>query len=62
MASIYWDSPRVIIIDYLEQGRTINGADYAGKFRREIARKREGNSMWCSALALNIGRPTKQKL
>ena len=57
MAPIYWDSPRVIIIDYLEHGRTINVAYYAGKFRQEIARKREGKLM----LALNIGRPTKQK-
>ena len=61
MTSIYWDSQRVTIIDYFEQGRTINGAYYAGKFRREIARKREGKLMWCSALALNIGQPTKQK-
>ena len=26
MASIVWDSQGVIMIDYLEQGRTINGA------------------------------------
>ena len=31
MASIFWDSQGVIIIDYLEQGRTIDGAYYAGK-------------------------------
>ena len=33
------------MIDYLEQGRTINGAYYAGEFRllrQEIARKRRG--------------------
>ena len=41
-----WDSQGVIMIDYLEQGRTINGAYYAAKMRRlrqEIARKRRGN-------------------
>ena len=48
MASIFWDGQGVILIDYLEQGRTINGAYYAGEFRRlhvrqEIARKRRGN-------------------
>ena len=45
MASIFWDSQRVIMIDYLMQGRRINGAYYAGEFRRlhqEIARKRLG--------------------
>ena len=43
MASVFWDSQGVIIIDYLEQGRTINGAYYAAELRRllqEIARKR----------------------
>ena len=45
MASIFWESQGVIIIDYLEQGRTINGAYYAGQLRRlcqEIARNRRG--------------------
>ena len=45
VASIFWDSQEVIMIDYLEQGRTINGAYYAGKLRQlrqEIARKRRG--------------------
>ena len=43
MVSNFWDSPGVIMTDYLEQGRTINGTYYAGKLRRlhqEIARKR----------------------
>ena len=31
MASIFWDSQGVIMIDYLEQGRTINGEYYAGE-------------------------------
>ena len=46
MASVFWDSQGVIVIDYLEQGRTINGAYYAGEFRwlrQEIARKRREN-------------------
>ena len=37
MASIFWDSQGVIIIiivDYLEQGCTINGAYYAGELER----------------------------
>ena len=43
MAAVFWDSQGVIMIDYLEQGRTINGAYYAGQLRRlrqEIVRKR----------------------
>ena len=43
MASIFWDSQGVIMIDYLEQGPTINGSYYAGELRRqhqEIAPKR----------------------
>ena len=45
MTSIFWNSQGVIIIDYLEQVRTINGAYYEGDLRRlrqEIARKRRG--------------------
>ena len=45
MASVFWDSQGVIMIDYLEQGRTINGAYYAAELRRlrqEAARKRRG--------------------
>ena len=33
MASIFLDSQGVIMIDYLEQGRMINSAYYAGKLR-----------------------------
>ena len=45
MASIFWDSQGVIMIYYLQQGRTINGAYYAAELRhlrQEIARKRRG--------------------
>ena len=31
MASIFWNSQGVIMIDCLEQGRTMNGAYYAGE-------------------------------
>ena len=34
MASIFWDSQEVILIDYLEQGPTINGKHYVGELRR----------------------------
>ena len=43
MTSIVWDSQEVIMIDYIAQGRTINGAYNAGELRQmrqEIARKR----------------------
>ena len=33
MAPIYWDSQGVIMVDYLEQGRMINGAYYTGELR-----------------------------
>ena len=40
MASIFWDSQEVSMIDYLEQGRTINGAylppGVAASFRLHI--------------------------
>ena len=45
MTSVFWDSQGVIMIDYFEQGRTINGAYYAAELRRlcqEIVRKRRG--------------------
>ena len=34
MASIFWDSQGVIMIDYLEQSSTINGAYHADELRR----------------------------
>ena len=45
MASVFWDSVGVIMIDYLEKGSTINGAYYADELRRlreEIKKKRHG--------------------
>ena len=45
MTSIFWNIQGVIIIDYLEQGRTIDGVYYVGEsrqLRQEIARKRLG--------------------
>ena len=45
MGLIFWDSQGMIMIDYLEQGRLINGANYAGNLRQlcqEIARNRQG--------------------
>ena len=42
MTSIFWDSQGVIMIDYLEQGRTICGAYYAGKVRRFAMKSQEG--------------------
>ena len=54
MISIFWDSPEVIVIHYLEQDRTINGAYYEGKLgrtRQGISRKRRGKTeSRCSAL------------
>ena len=55
MASIFLDSQGVIIIDYLEQGHTINGAYYAGEMKwlqQEIAKKEARKTdPPCSALA-----------
>ena len=45
MASIFWDSQGVIMIDYLEQGHTISSAYYVGELRqlhKEISGKRYG--------------------
>ena len=43
IASVFWNSQVVIMIEYLEQGRTINGAYYAAELKRlrqKIAGKR----------------------
>ena len=43
IAPIFWDSQGMIMFDYLEGGRMINGVYYAGELRQlrqEIARKR----------------------
>jgi len=45
MASVFWDSQGVIMIDYLEQGKTITGDYYASllvKLRDAIKDKRRG--------------------
>ena len=45
MASVFWDSQGVIMIDYFQQGRTINVVYYAAELRRlrqKIATKRRG--------------------
>lgn len=45
MASVFWDSEGVIMIDYLEKGKTINGEYYASeltKLKTAIKEKRRG--------------------
>jgi len=45
MASVFWDSQGVIMVDYLEQGKTITGDYYASllvKLRDAIKDKRRG--------------------
>lgn len=44
MASVFWDSQGIIMIDYLEKGRTITGAYYASlldRLNKEIKTKRK---------------------
>ena len=44
MTSIFWDCKVVIVLDYLEEGRTINGAYYAELkwLRQDLVKKRRG--------------------
>ena len=56
MVSIFWDSQGVIMIDYLEKSRTINGVYYAGKLRwlrKEITIMRRGKLTRCVLLLQN---------
>ena len=49
MALIFWNSQWVSMTDYLEQGHTINGANYACELRlrrQEIARKRRRKGIY----------------
>ena len=65
MTSIFWYSHGVIMIEYLEQGRTINGAYYAGEMRRihqEFARKRRGKLYRGVLLLQDNALPTHHKL
>ena len=56
MASIFKDSQRVIMIDhYLEQGRTIYGAYYAGELRR-LRQEMRGKLTRC-VLLLQVNAP-----
>jgi len=43
MASVFWDAPGIIFIDYLQKGRTDTGEYYAAlldKLNDEIKKKR----------------------
>jgi len=45
MASVFWDSEGVLMIDYLERGKTVTGVYYAdqiSKLRAAIKQKRLG--------------------
>ena len=53
MASIFWDSQGIIMVDYLAESRTINGAYYAEELRRlhqEIVKKRRDKLTQCVLL------------
>jgi hypothetical protein len=41
MASIFWDSHGIIMINYLEKGRTINDTYHADELRRLRKKSRE---------------------
>ena len=61
MVSIFLESQGLIMVDYLEQGHTINGAYYAGELRwlrQEISRK--GLMVLCSCRSTPL--PTCHKL
>ena len=65
MLSIFRYSQGVIMIDYLEQARTINGAYYTGELRRlrqEIARKRRGILTRGVLLLQDNAPPTRHKM
>jgi len=45
MATVFWDSEGIVLIDYMEHGRTITGTYYAeliGKCRAALKEKRRG--------------------
>jgi len=45
MATIFWDSEEILLIDYLEHSRTITGTYYTdliGKCRATLKEKRRG--------------------
>ena len=59
MALIFWEIQGTIMIEYIEQGRMINGAYYIAKLRRlrqAIARKRRGK-LTCGVLLLQDKAP-----
>jgi len=55
MASVFWDSEGVLMIGYLERGKTVTGVYYAElirKLRSAIKEKRCGKSMCCFIMHL----------
>ena len=63
MASIFWDSQGIIMVDYLEEGCTINSAYYTElrQLHPEIMQKRRGRKVYsrCSALIMHQFTPLK---
>ena len=49
MTSIFWDSQCVIMVVYLEEGRTINGAYYAEELKR-LHKENVGVVGWCESV------------
>ena len=45
MATVFWDSEKVVLVDFLEGKKTVTGAYYLevlGKLRAKLAKKRPG--------------------
>ena len=65
MAYIFWDSQGISMVDYLDEGCTINGAYYAeGQrwLRQEIVKKKEEESwleVFCSCKIIHQAIPLK---
>ena len=64
IASIFWDSQRVIMIGNLEQDRTINDAYFAGELRwlRQIIARKRLNARHCSTPTLKMRSHTNIRL
>ena len=43
MATVFWDSSGILLIDYLPKGATMNGEYYAAQVREAIKKSEEEN-------------------
>jgi hypothetical protein len=60
MATVFWDSQGIILINYLEKGKTITGASYSSLLDRLETELQEKRPYWPTKKSFSITTTTHQ--